>query len=288
MAVQDDFRTALQQHEGRLSDADRRLVEELLSKPDEAPFLSADELSSRAAVHPATVVRLAQKLGFRGYPQLRAALQRELKERIGPAERVRRRLEGAEGDGLLGRLVADEIAALAELPHQLGQEELDEAARILAGARRVFLFGQFHATVLVELLDRRLRRSGFDTVVLAGQGRELAERALSLRREDAVLAVAFRRRPPGLAALLAHADELRAESVVVSDTVGPLLRPRPTRLLTAARGGTDADFQSLTVPMAICNALVLTIAQRDAGRSIDALDRLGRLIERFSEEEEHL
>ena len=57
-------------------------------------------------------------------------------------------------------------------------------------------------------------------------------------------------------------------------------RPAPDHLLWASRGADD-EFQTLTVPMAICNALVLTIAKRNRTRSMQALDRLGGLIEAF-------
>lgn len=280
------FRETVEQHEGRLTESDRRLVTELLVRPEEGAFLSIDDLSSRAEVHPATVVRLAQKLGFGGYPALRSALQADLIERLEPAERVRRRIADPEQAEVLGGLVADELAALADLPRRVPQAQLDEAARLLIDARRVFLFGQYHATALVDLLDRRLRRSGFDTVRLAGQGRELAEHTLSLSPRDAVIALGFRRRPPGLAALLGHARDIGAKTVLVSDEIGPLLRPAPTLVLAAPRGGASGEFQSLTVPMAICNALVLTIARHDGGRSLEALDRLGGLIERFTDEQE--
>ncbi len=61
---------------------------------------------------------------------------------------------------------------------------------------------------------------------------------------------------------------------------GIKLTPRPDRIVAAPRGAGDA-FLSLTVPMAISNALVLTIARRAPERALGALDRLGVLLEHF-------
>lgn len=269
----------VEEHRERLTPADRRVLEVLLSHPTEAAFLRADEVAERAGVHQAAATRLAQRLGLEGYPELRSTLQSELLGGLGPGERVRRRLEHAEGGELLAALVADEVASLTELPRHVGQQQLDEVAALLLRARRVFVYGHGNATVLVELVDRRLRRFGIDVVPMSSAGRDIAEQLLALRADDLVLAFAFLRAPTALAPLLAVAQESGAASVVVTDTLGSL-DPAPTVLLAAPRGS-GREFQSLTVPMAIANALVLSVARAAPDRSLSSLDRLGPLLQRF-------
>ena len=276
------LRSAIQEHPGRLSAGDQRLISELLRNPAEAAFLSAADLATRGGVHQAAATRLAKKLGYRGYPHLRSELQAELLDSIGPGERVRRRLAHTDGESLLANMVADEVAALVDLPSQVSQERLDEAAALISKAERVFIFGHGHATALVDLLARRLRRSGHLTASLLGSLRDLAEQSALLTANDLVVAFAFHRRPPGLEAVLRRAAERGAPTLLITDAGGPLLRPQPTVLL-AARRGAETEFQSLTVPMAICNALVLTLARLDP-RSMSALDRLTGLIDEFESE----
>ena len=53
-------------------------------------------------------------------------------------------------------------------------------------------------------------------------------------------------------------------------------RRRPTspwRRPAASRGGAG-ESQSLTVPMAVCNTLILELSRIDGGHSLGALDRL--------------
>lgn len=272
------LKTAVETYAGTLTASERRLVEALLSSPSEAALLSAADLAARAGTHQATAVRLAQKLGYRGYPELRARLQADLL-RPAPAARLQRRLERSE-PGVLAALVAAEIEALGALPAHVSQGELDEAAATLRGAERVFLFAQGNARVLAELLERRLRRSGLRTVGLSGSGRDLAEQLVTLSAEDAVLAFAFHREPPGLSELLEVAQGVGARTLLISDPFGSTVRPRPERVLAAPRGE-PGTFQTLAVPMAICNALVLTLAHNDDGHSVAALERLAGLLERF-------
>ncbi len=276
------LKQAVADYPNSLTEADERLVRVLLANPTESAFLSAAELSRRAGVHQASAVRLAQKLGYAGYPELRTALQAELVSASEPAERVRKRLSHMEND-VLGQLVASEADALLDLPRHVSQSQLEEAARLLIGGERVFIFARGHATALAALADRRLRRSGFDTRLVTHEGRDLAEHLQTLRSEDVVFGFAFHRTPAGLLPLLTHARAVGAPVLLVTDLIGPLLRPQPTLLLSAPRGE-EAEFQTLSVPMALVNALVLTIARLDDDRSLKALDRSADLIERFTKD----
>lgn len=294
-----NVRQTIAQYNGRLTSADERLVKELLAHPAEISFLTAAEFARRVDVHEATVVRLAKKLGFQGYPDLRTHLQAEVLPDLqslpadephegdssSPSERVRQRLAQVGAQSILGRLVADETAALHDIVRQIPQAQLETAAQMIYDAKRVFLFGRGHATALVELMDRRLRRSGCDTIDLRSQGRDLAERLLSLRADDLVLAFAFRSRPTELQPLLEHCTAVGGQSILISDTLGPLIRPAP-HLLLAARRGTKGAYLTLTVPMIICDALTLTLSRLDGGRTFRSLERLDSLQQQMAGDEE--
>jgi DNA-binding MurR/RpiR family transcriptional regulator len=276
------FSELVEQHKDLLTAADQRVVRELLVNPTEAAFLSATGLAERGSVHPATVVRLAQKLGFSGYPGLKAELQAEVLNTSHPAERLRHRLEHVKQGSILADIIDSELTALHQLADQDPEAEINAAAQALMGARQVFLFAQGNATTLVELMDRRLRRSEFRTLILRQQGRDLAEHALALGPEDVVLAFAFHSVPTGLTPLLQHTARIGAASILVTDILGPLVTPRPDIVIAAKRGLAE-EYLTLTVPMAICNALILTIAQLDQGRSLKALGRLAELTGKFTE-----
>ena len=59
------------------------------------------------------------------------------------------------------------------------------------------------------------------------------------------------------------------------------LVPAADHLLFAPRAGSQDAFQTLTVPMAICNGLVLSMAKEDPKASLQHLETLGQLIDTF-------
>lgn len=266
----------------RLTRADRQLLDVVLSHPTEAAFLGGGQVAARAGVHQATATKLAQKLGYDGYPHLREALQHELLQGATPAERVRRRLEHTGGESLLEALVADEAAALADLPRHVPAERLDAAAQLLLDARHAHLYGRGNAAVLTELLHRRLRRYGLRSTPLPSSGRDLAEALVGLGEDDVVVAFAFRRAPRHLGVLLQRARAAGARSLLVTDTLGPTVAPAPDVVLAAPRGS-GREFQSLTVPMAVTNALVLALARLAPDRTLAALDALRSLLDELDD-----
>jgi DNA-binding MurR/RpiR family transcriptional regulator len=271
-----DLRQILERFEGRLTDADRRLAQLLLSDPAQGSYLSANEAARIAGTHPTSAVRFARKLGFANYTDLRAHVRRTvLGHDIDSAARMRERLARMAEGRILDAIVESEVRALRAVAGHVTQEQLEAAADAVIAAEQVLIMGTGHASVLVDLLTLRLRRSGYPAIGLTQLDWQARDAMARLAAGDAVVALAFRRISRRLAGFLRYAAEVGAKTILISDLVGVTHRPRPDVLLAASRGGIG-ESQSLTVPMALCNTLVLEVARRDGGRSVQALDRLTR------------
>jgi len=263
----------------RLTDVDHRIVAELQARPTDAAFARAADITAPLGLHESAATRLAQRLGFEGYPQLREALREDYLGGEGPAQRVRSRLERGGTQDVLGVFVDDEVDALRAVTLHVRQDELDALASDVLAARDVYLFGQGNAVILVEQLGRRLTRFGIHAVPLTGSRRDIAERAVSITGQDTVVAFAFHRTPAVLPGLLSWTLEAGAPCTLVTDTLLTLV-PAPDRVIAAPRGR-GGEFLSLTVPMAIGNALVLTIARRSPETALRSLHRLEHVLERL-------
>jgi DNA-binding MurR/RpiR family transcriptional regulator len=271
----------IKRHSPRLTEADQRLVSALLDDAAQAAFLSSAGLAQRANVHEAATTRLAQKLGFKGYPELRTQLQRELVESHDAADRMRRSVARVEHGNFLLDLIGSEIAALESLGRSVPQDSIDRAADLIAGAARIFLFGQGHAQSIMHFLRRRLDRFGMTSVLLEGRGRDIAERVVSMGEGDVVLALAFRKQPTSYAPLIEHARAQRARTILVTDLAGALMQPAADLVMAASRGRSGSEFQTPMVPFTIVNAILLTIAGRHQARVMRPLERLSELFDAF-------
>lgn len=70
--------TRIRQRYPTLAASDKKLADYILSQPDETRHLSSQQLAAEAGVSQSSVVKFAQKLGFKGFPALKLALSEAL------------------------------------------------------------------------------------------------------------------------------------------------------------------------------------------------------------------
>lgn len=273
--------TIIQKQADRLTPSEQRLVQAVLAQPRQSALATVTDLAREAGVHEATVSRLARKLGYTGYAAFRSALQTEFLPTEETATRLHRTLQTASDSGVLATLVAEEKAALANLLDHVDEDRVSAAAALLIGARRLYIFGRGNAEALALMMAKRFRRFGRDVQLLTGDARSLAEGVLGMGPADVLLVYALRRAPRPYAALADHARDAGVPVVAISDTLGPMLVPAPDMVLSAPRSSDVDSFQTLTVPMAISNAIVLAAGAREEAQTLQTLETLGSLIKRF-------
>ncbi|MFQ6548123.1 MurR/RpiR family transcriptional regulator [Aestuariibius sp. 2305UL40-4] len=264
-----------------LTPSERRLVENVIESPTAAALGTAGALARAVGVHEATASRLAKKLGFDSYAAFRDALRDEFIATRETATRFEKTIAESSSDTILGKLARDEALTLGGIEDFIKPEQISDIASLLMTANRIFIYGYGNAEVLALMMVKRFRRFGKNVQQLDPGPRGLAEQMLGLDSGDVVLSFAFRRPPRGHAALIETAKEVGATTIVISGKSGALLTPRPDHLLAAPRGGDPDAFQTLTVPMTVCNAIVIAAGFTAKKESLKKLDRLGQLIERF-------
>jgi len=162
------------------------------------------------------------------------------------------------------------------------------AAKVLANAGTVFIVGRGSAAPLVVHLERRLRRNAIRTeVALNLQWRDLAEHAIGLRHNDAIIIFAFQAPvslPSGYEALIRHANRTGAKSIVISDATGPTLRPPPDQLLCVSRPD-EGSLQLRTGPLLVTEAIAMALANINLDRALGGLGDLEKLRQKRQLEE---
>lgn len=259
----------------RLTPADGRLLDVMMRDPLRAAMDNGAEVSSRAGVHPASAVRLARRLGFAGYPELRGFIQMSLVEESGdfesPAARMAARLVRAEDGGVLASVLDSEIAALQQVRNAVCDADIRAFSQRLRDSRHIFVFGRGHSSSLSALIALRLNRSGYATTDLGNHMHQLPEALATLGPQDVLWLLAFRKASPLVHEVRAIAAERGAATLALTDLLAARIDPAPDHQIAVSRGAAG-ESQSLVVPMTIANAVVLDLAAIDDGRSIRALE----------------
>ena len=279
MAIEDDaprtLRELINRNSTRLTPADSRLIDVLIQDPMRAAMDNGAAVSSRAGVHPASAVRLARRLGFSGYPELRSFIQTSLVEAEGdfesPAARMAARLVRAEDGGLLASVLDSEISALRQVRNTVSDADIRAFSERLRDARRIYVLGRGHAATLSALIALRLNRSGYETVDLGNLMHQFPEALNAMSCDDVLWLLAFRKASPLVHEVREVAAQKAARTLALTDLKAARIDPAPDHHIAASRGAAG-ESQSLVVPMTIANAIILDLALIDDGRSIRALE----------------
>ncbi|MFC7491182.1 MULTISPECIES: MurR/RpiR family transcriptional regulator [unclassified Knoellia] len=266
------LKTALASLDRELTDSERKVVNVLLLDV-ESGAATAASVAKRAGTHETTVIRLARKLGYRGYPELRESLRQRGGDQPEAGEQVMRSSSGPD----LRSFIDDEVRALRRVADFISQADLDAAARTLQGANRVYITGNNDSRPLLALLDRRLRRVGLTVVPMIGTPKDVAEHFVGFDENSVLVAFVLQQAPAYLGRLMAEAQRLGGKTVMIADLPGFAFRPQPNHLLAAPRDG-DPGYHTTVVPTLICYALQLAIYHLDADQNLAVRHRIEDLI----------
>lgn len=276
-----DFGQIIAEHYQQLTKSEKQIANYLRKNQEESAFLSAAELADRLGLSEATIVRFARTVGFDSYPAMREVLQENFRRRVTHSTRLQSRLEDLrEGGDIFERMVASEIDYLSHALETVDREAFRQAVDLMKSHKRIFVFGLGPSVSLVELMDIRLHRVGWDVVPLTTTGREFLEPLLKMGADDLLFTICFFDVTPPLQLVLEYANEVKCKVVMLTDTLGSIVGDRADVVL-AARRGPVSGFHSLVVPMTIINTLLLALAQEDQEHAISNLDKLDELRERF-------
>jgi DNA-binding MurR/RpiR family transcriptional regulator len=262
------------------------LAAQLLEKDSPTvAFGSLAEVARAAGTSGPSVVRLASKLGFSGFAEMKEAIQEELSLRLAPAsDRI-----GAHPPSDLSALSARVGSAdLENVSRSLESVEgsLEPVVAMLADERRAIhvVPGSACRAIGVALVDQlsQLR----DGVRLHyGPPTEVTRELAGVQKSAVVVVLDTRRYERWVIEAAAQARRAGASVVAVTDTpLSPLVAGSAAHLLIRVVGA--GPFDSLTGALSVVNALVAGVASRAhqaAGKKLrraeEAVRNAGALIE---------
>ena len=157
----------------------------------------------------------------------------------------------------------------------------------MAGAQRVVIQGLGPNAALGEYFAARLRRMRRAAVSVGARGQALADTLIDLRRGDVVVVMAYDQSSPEAELVLERARELRAPSILVTDTLGLALARQFTVALSARRAG-GGMFHLSAITLVVLDALLFGLAGRDRAAALEAADELQRLRARITAKQRQL
>lgn len=195
--------TVIRQRYSLLAQSDKRLADYLLEQPERARHLSSQQLAQEAGVSQSSVVKFAQKIGYKGFPALKLALSDALASQTsGEPVPVHNGIWGNDPLRSVGeKLIQEHMAAMNATLEVNSEQRLAQGVAMLAGARRIMLVGIGASGLVAKNLAWKLMKIGVNAVVELDMHALLAT-VQAMSPQDLLVAISYsgERREVNLAA----------------------------------------------------------------------------------------
>jgi DNA-binding MurR/RpiR family transcriptional regulator len=255
----------------QLTASQSRAAQYIMDHYDEAIFLTASKLARQVGVSEATIVRLAQVLGFDGYPEMQRMLREKLQDRLTTVTRLEETVRNVRSDGdVLTKVMQEDIRNLSRTLQEISLDTFHQAVADMQSAKRTYVVGMrgAHAPALVlSLYLRFLKKQA--TAVIPGYG-DVWNTLHGMGSEDLVIGISFPRYTKLTIDVLEYAHEQGARVGAITDSpFSPLARNADWVLPVHSR--LDSFIESFTAAMSLVNALLTALSVQDPEETMKAL-----------------
>ena len=257
-----------------------RAARYLVDHAREIGVTSMRGMATAAEVHPNTLVRLAQTLGFDGYESLRARFRDfVVGEGIGGFRARATALRDLAARGGTGEVVAEMAAALTQNTARLWEPPnvaaLEQAAEAILRARRVYVLGMGSALSLAQQFWYVARQAFGHVSAIPRPGSVPIDDLAEIGGEDVLMALTFQPYRAETVAAVRHARDRRPHVIAITDSpTSPLAALADTVLL--ARTHSPQFFQSHAAATALLEVLLAVLVARSGEDSADRIARFHR------------
>jgi DNA-binding MurR/RpiR family transcriptional regulator len=251
-----------------LSDGYQQVARFFTQNPNIIALESINSIAAKTKVHPSTLVRFAQNLGYSGFKELQGVFQTRLataapgfRERVSFLDAEISR-NASDGDiGFLRNMVVRDIAALQGLLESISEERLHRTAELCAAAGCIFVAGQLRSEPIAELVRYLMTMLHRKVILLDSAGGLAQEVALTMAKGDVLIAIAFRHYAKEVVAIAEHAAKVNIPVIAITDSqLSPLAKG--AEVLFTIPEDEYTFSRSLAAPM----CLVQTIATATAAK----------------------
>lgn len=241
-----------------LSKKQRAVVSFIEHNPQFAAFATSSELAQRVDVHPATVIRLAQQIGYEGYPEFQEAVRHRYLASLDAIGVMQIRAHGRGGSSSLASIDQD-IRNLTATRTASDAELLHEVAQLILRARSTLFIGNGSHGGLGLIFAHVCQFMGLSVEAEIRGGVSLGPRLARLGPEDVVIGTTAWWVVGEVRDAFAAAREQGATTIAIVDSqTSPLVEVADHVLVAPTESA--SFFQSMCGPLAVLNALLTEIS----------------------------
>src|SRR5688572_17447898 len=212
--------------------SERTVAEFVLAQPEQVMQMSISEVARDIGVGESTVIRFCRALGYKGYQEFKLRIAQDLVE---PVEFIHENISFADNPGELAQKVFQtNIKAVEDTRRSLDPEMVEVAARALAQARKIDIYGVGYSSFTA--LDAKFKFVRLGLVADSyGDAHLQAMAAASLQKGDVAIGISHSGSTKDVVDALTAARKAGASTIAITNfSPSPITRASDVVLLTAS------------------------------------------------------
>lgn len=253
--------------------AEQRVADFILKHPDELIYLTVTELAERTNTSESTVVRLCQKIGYKGYQEFKIVLARDLVE---PATEIYAAIEPDDDlPTVKSKVFQANAQALRDTIEVLDDAQLQRAVDALAKAQRLEIYGVGGSGPLAQDAYHKFLKLGLRSTALS-DGDLMAMSSSLLGEGDVALGISHTGASRDVTDALGRAKGNGATTICITHrAASPITKVSDVVLVTAAQ---QTEFRSDSsssriAQLTIIDTLYVGVAHVNHERSLRMIER---------------
>jgi DNA-binding MurR/RpiR family transcriptional regulator len=273
-----DLEALIQRKYPELPENQRKVADFLIQNIREAPFLSVMEIEGRSGASKATVVRLAQSLGFSGFLEMRGKLIQGVQSQMRITEMFPL-LAGTSREETLTAVADQDVRNINQTINQLDRKVFADVARMILNASRVYTLGLGISSLMARILAYSLSQVAIRSTSLVHDYETFIEQIHLFDRSDLIIAFSFPPYSKETIEVVRAAARRKTRVVAVTDRVTSPVSLYAARVIPVVSQNMlfTNSFSAISV---IINALTTEVALLNKAKALKNLKESEKLLER--------
>jgi len=253
---------------------EKKIYKFFLENKRSIAFLSIQELSENLELGRASVLRFANKIGFKGFAALKKEIINELKDDISPLDKFSVSLnKKAEKDFNINQIAEDEVKNINYLVNNFDQKKFNKAANFIMQADNIYIAGHGSSHYIAGLSAFLLQRVGYRAFHLNNSSLSFVEQLVNIRKKDLLIEFSF---PPYFSNTTMAAEFAKKQKSKVVAITNSVVAPVTKHSTVSLTVKTDNQIftNSMTPIIVLLYTLIDEVAVKDKERSRTTIKKL--------------
>ena len=256
-----------------LKTAEKKAADLLLDKPDFFAQATIIEAAEAAGCSEATLVRLARRLGYGGYPELKSVISSRTSS--SPTKLYQGITEEDDCGEVVKKVFSASIQALEDTLDILDKDEYKKAVDAVCSCKKLMLCGVGDAAAVARSGYQKFVRVGFD--VHAPEDTDVQLIAVShMKPGDVVIAISHSGRTKSIVDVIKYTRSLGVTVICITNyPVSPLAKNSDIILMTAAfaEHAKGEVMSKRVAELCILESLFVNVLLKCRDRLVENLER---------------